>query len=113
MKIPVTIEKRTLDQNRAIHKLFTMLSDNLNTLGLGMKDVLKPTTEIWWTPEAVKEYLWRPLQKAMLQKESTTELTTVEVSRVYKQLAHIIGEKHGVEIEFPSAGDIENYETYQ
>lgn len=92
-----------------MHKLFTMLATELNTLGLDMKVIMKPSYEIWWTPEAVKTHLWKPLQKAMYGKESTTELTTGEVSKVYEQLAHIIGQKHGVEISFPSYEETENY----
>jgi hypothetical protein len=103
------IQTRTLAQNRAIHKLFGIMSDELNTLGLDMRVVLKPTYQIWWTPEMVKEHLWKPLQEVMYQKKSTTELTTAEVSKVYEQMAHIIGEKFGVEISFPSQEETENY----
>lgn len=89
-----------------------MLSDELNTAGLEMKVVLKPDYKIWWTPEAIKENLWKPLQKAMYQKESTTELTTAQVDKVFEQLAHILGEKYGLELTFPSieTESLENYE---
>lgn len=102
-------QQRTLVQNRSMHKLFRILSDQLNTLGLDMRIVLKPTYEIWWTPEMIKRDLWKPLQKVMLDKDSTTELFTDEVSKVYEQLAHIIGEKHGVEIEFPNQLQTQEY----
>ncbi len=101
--------QRTKQQNRAIHKLYTDLATELNTLGLDMKIILKPSYQIWWTPESVKEHLWKPLQQVMYSKKSTTELTTMEVSKVYEQLAHIIGEKHGVEIAFPSQMETEEY----
>ena len=110
-KVPV---QRSKKQNRSLHKLFTRLSDDLNTLGLDMKIILKPSYQIWWTKDSVKEHLWKPLQEAMYQKKSTTELTTAEVSKVYEQLAKIIGEKHGVEIEFPSYQETKNYlESYE
>lgn len=102
-------QQRTPVQNRSIHKLFMILSDQLNTLGLDMRVVLKPSYNIWWTPEMIKRDLWKPLQKVMLDKDSTTELTTDEVSKVFEQLAHIIGEKHGVEIEFPSQLQTKEY----
>jgi len=101
--------KRTLQQNKAIHKLFELLSDELNTKGLDMKLVLKPSYQIWWTPEAVKEHLWKPLQEAMYAKKSTTELNTAQVSKVYEQLGKILGEKFGAEVEFPSYQETENY----
>lgn len=100
---------RTNLQNRALHKLFSMLSDELNTLGLDARLILKPTYQIWWTPEMIKRDLWKPLQEAMYDKSSTTELTTVEIQKVYEQLAKIIGEKHGVDVAFPSYQETEEY----
>lgn len=102
-------KQRTITQNKAMHKLFSKLSDQLNTLGLDMRVVLKPTYQIWWTPESVKRDLWIPLQIAMLNKEHTSDLYTDEVSKVFEQLAHIIGEKHGVEIDFPSQEQTGSY----
>ena len=102
-------KKRTNQQNKAVHKLFEMLSNNLNELGLDAKLILKENYQIWWTPEMIKRDLWKPLQKAMLGKEHTSELLTSEVSKVYDQLAKIIGEKHGVEIDFPSQPQIKEY----
>ena len=45
----------------------------------------------------------------MYGKESTTELTTSEVSKVYEQIAKLIGEKFGVIIEFPSKEQLDDY----
>lgn len=101
--------KRTNQQNRAIHKLFTQMSDTFNTLGLDMKVVLKPEINIWWTPEAIKKELWKPLMKAMYGIDSTTELNTAQVSKVYETIARLIGEKHGVEIEFPSKEQLDEH----
>ena len=98
------IQQRTGQQNKALHKFFSMLSESLNLAGLEMKVILKAETEIWWTMESVKEYLWRPLQKMMYGKESTTELEKqVEIDKIHEQLMHLLGEKHGIEyIPFPS-----------
>ena len=95
-------EKRTGQQNKAFHKFFGLLSDELNTKGLDMKVVLKPSHQIWWTSESVKENLWKPVMKAMYNIESTTELTTSQVSKVYEQIMQILGEKFGVNVEFPA-----------
>ena len=102
-------QKRTNAQNKAMHLLFTQMSDTFNTLGLDMRVVLKPEIKILWTPEAVKRELFKPVMKAMYGKESTTELTTSEVSKVYEQIAKLIGEKFGVEIEFPSKEQLDDY----
>lgn len=105
------MEKRTLQQNKSIHKLFETLANDLNEKGLEMKIILKPSYQIWWNKDSVKEHLFKPLMKAMYKKESTTELTTAEVSKVYEQLAKILGEKYGVEMEFPSNEALIEYDN--
>lgn len=95
------MDKRTLTQNRAMHKFFEMLSEDLTLAGLDMKRTLKPGVDIPWTPSMVKEYLWKPIQDAMLEKESTTELSTKEVNTVYETLIRHLGEKFGITTEFP------------
>ena len=102
------MEQRTNKQNKALHKFFRLLADELNTQGLDARVVLKPTYQIWWTPESVKLDLFCQLSKAMFSKEHTSDLTKQEVDKVYEQLMFILGEKWGVSVEFPSK--IDNYE---
>ena len=98
--------QRTRQQNNALHKYFRLLSDTLNEAGLGMKKVLKPEIEIDWTAELVKEYLWRPVMKAQLGKKSTTELTTTEIDKILETITRHLGEKFGIEQDFPSIESI-------
>jgi len=105
--------QRSGKQNRSMHKLFRDLAIQLNTLGLDAKLILKPTYKIWWTEEMIKRDLWKPLQEAMYSKKSTTLLTRTEVSEVFRQLAQIIGEKHGVEIDFPSEEEMQKMGFYE
>jgi len=109
-EVIITIEKkinrRTLKQNNALHLFFQLLSDELNASGLDMKEVLKKDIEISWTLENIKEYLWRPIQIALLKKKSTTKLTTDEIDKVYNTLNKHLGEKFGLHIPFPSEEDI-------
>jgi hypothetical protein len=93
--------KRTSLQNRSLHKYFQLLADALNDAGLDMKKTLKPEIDIPWTPENIKNHLWRPIQIAVTQKHSTTELTTGEPNRVYEVLDRHISEKFGIHIEWP------------
>lgn len=95
---------RTIQQNAALHAFFAMLANALNDAGLDQRKVLKPSVSIPWTPGAVKEHLWRPVQQAMYQKNSTTELNKhEEITGVHKTLMRHLGEKFGVEhIDFPS-----------
>jgi len=94
--------KRTSQQNKSMHLYFSMLAEELNNSGLEMKKVLKPEIDIPWTTESVKNHLWRPIQKVMMDKESTTELDTVNPSDVYRVLDRHISEKFGIHIEWPS-----------
>lgn len=103
--------KRTGQQNRSLHLFCKQLSDALNLAGLEMKVVLKGDTQIWWTADAVKEYLWRAIQKAKYGKESTTDLARdEEITEIHKDLMRILGEKHGIEyIPFPSREEPTSY----
>jgi len=92
---------RTSKQNRALHLFLRKLSDALNDAGLDMKKVIKEEVDIPWSDKTVKEYLWHPVQKALLQKESTKDLETDEVSKVYEVLNNHIASKFGVSVPFP------------
>lgn len=104
LSITVATKKnpRTLTQNRAIHKYFELLADELNGAGFDMRVMLKQSVDIVWTPNSVKNYLWRPIQNAMTDKESTAKLTSREVSEVYEVLSRELSEKKGIYIAFPA-----------
>lgn len=93
---------RTIRQNRAIHLLFDMLAKELNENGLDMRRTLRPSIDIPWTGESVKEYLWRPVQQAQVNKKSTTELTTKEIDEVFDTINRHLGTKFGIYVPFPS-----------
>jgi len=99
-------KKRTIQQNKALHKYFGLLADTFNQAGLDMKKVLKPEIDIPWSPESVKEYIWKPIQKAQLQKSSTTELTTKDIDKVFDTINRFLGEKFGITEPFPSIEEI-------
>jgi hypothetical protein len=98
----MTEDKRTLKQNRALHLMFDHLSKELNDAGLDMKRTLKPEIDIPWSDRTVKEFIWRPVMEAQLGKKSTTELTTKDIDMVFTTINKHLGEKFGIEIEFPS-----------
>lgn len=95
-------KQRTLKQNRALHLLFTHLADELNDAGFDMRKTLKPEVEIPWNGKTIKEYMWRPVMKAQLRKESTTELNTKEIDSVFETINRHLGEKFGLHVPFPS-----------
>lgn len=93
-------KKRTLKQNNSLWKYFEMLGDALNDAGLDQKKVI--TVDIPWNKNSVHEWLWKPVQKAQLLKESTTELTTAEVDKVYETVNRLMAEKFDLHVPFPS-----------
>lgn len=97
-----TGKQRTLTQNAALHKYCQMLADDLNDAGYDMKKVLKPEIDIPWTMESVKENLWKPIQKVVTGKESTTKPLTNEYSEVYEVLSKHLSEKLGLYVAWPS-----------
>ena len=78
-----------------------------------MRTVLKPTVEIPWDTDTVKNHLWRPIQKAMLEKDSTTELTTAEVNKIYEVLDRHLLTKFQINMPFPSADMLHLEEYYE
>lgn len=102
-------KKRTSLQNRSIHLFMTLLAKELNESGYDMKAVLKPSVDISWTKENIKEYIWKPVQHALKLKKSTTDLTTAEVSQVWEHINRHFGEKFGIHVKFPSIEQTKEY----
>ena len=94
--------QRTPTQNKAMHLWFQMFADELNGAGYDMKKTLKPEVNIPWTKESVKEFIWKPIQKAMTLKKSTTEMNTVEPSEICETINRHFSEKFGISVEWPS-----------
>jgi hypothetical protein len=94
---------RTALQNNSLHLGLTLIAKTLNDSGLDLRKVLKPEVDIPWTTESAKEYLWRPIQKIMTGKDSTTKLDKVsEITEIWDVIMRHLGEKHHVEyIPFP------------
>ena len=96
--------QRTTTQNKALHKYFDLLAQALNDAGFDREVMYEKTggkIDMSWSAEGTKEALWRPFMQAKTGKESTTEMTTAEVNRVYEELDFRIGQLTGVHIEFP------------
>ena len=94
--------QRTYLQNNAIHKYLTMLTDEFNDSGLTVQQVLAQAVEREWTMLGGKEQIWRPIQKALFDTESTTKLDRKQVSEVYNVIDRHTGEKFGLHVPFPN-----------
>jgi hypothetical protein len=96
-KLPKT---RTSQQNKALHLFCKLVSDQLSEK-YTVQQVLAQSIEREWTPENVKNLLWRPLQIAITGKESTAEAITKEYPKIHKYLEYFLGDKFGVYVPWP------------
>lgn len=102
----MTDKQRTIQQNKATWLYLTMLSDELNQAGLDQRKVLKPSIQIPWTKDAAHDRLWIPIQEALYNTDSTTQLTTEQITLVYETLNRHLGETTSVHVPFPSKEEI-------
>ena len=79
-----------------------MLADELNSAGFDMRKTLKEQVEIPWEPHTAKEFLWRPIMEMQLGIDSTKELTTTDIDKVYNTLNLHLSTKFGVHVPWPS-----------
>jgi hypothetical protein len=98
--------KRTGKQNNSLHEFFENIANACNDSGQEMEvssPMLSKTITVRWTKDSVKEYIWRPVQKAMFPNtHSTADLTTTELMRVTEQLQHFLVTRFTINVEFPS-----------
>lgn len=102
-------KRRTQSQNKSIHLYLSFLADELNDSGQDMRKVLKEEVSIPWDKDSAKRFLWKPIQEIMVDKGHTADLTTDEVSRIYRVLDRHVSEKCGVHVEFPSIDNTEEF----
>ena len=99
----IETSKRTVNQNASIHLYLTQIADALNEKGrtFNFEGIKGVKMELQYTQILLKETLWRPVQMALFDKKSTTELTTKEVSEIAKPIEMFFA-KQGLNIPFPS-----------
>lgn len=88
----------TEQQNKALHLYFRLLAQELADKDFDFKSIHIPIEP---TESLVKEYMWKPIQRAMFDKKSTQELTQGEVGRIYDVLHRHLVEKLDVNVQFP------------
>ena len=99
-------DKRTLAQNRSLHLWFTQISDKLNKDSFAIQDVIKLNTK--WSPEKIKELIFKPVIKSLYNKESSTKLNKDEFELIIDTIIRALGTK-GIECpDFPNREDLEN-----
>ena len=94
--------KRTLQQNKALHKYCDLLAKELNNSGLTVQKFLEKAVELNLNTRTVKELIWKPIQEALLGKKSTTELDKVEdIDEIWEHINRHIGTEWGLYVEWP------------
>ena len=91
---------RTLTQNASLHKFCSMLAQSKNEAGFDFRVFIKEGYPVPFTEELVKEYIWKPIQKAVTGHESTTKPEPKQYSEVYDVLNVKLAE-HGLYIPWP------------
>ena len=96
------MKQRTNSQNRALHKWYELVSEELNNAGYSVIKTLKPSVEIDWNATLFKELMWRPIQKAVTKKGSSSELSSGELQIVWETINRHLGQKLGIHTPFPT-----------
>lgn len=96
---PKPKKQRSLAQNRAMHKLFGNIANEMTAQGIGMRPLLA-NVELEVSGKNIKE-VWRAVQITETGKESSTDLTTDECEAVWQHMIPIL-RKTGLEAEWPS-----------
>ncbi len=98
-KTKLETKKRTSAQNRALHLYFNQLSDQLNSAGYTFTNFLG--IELSFTPELIKESIWKPTMQEMFNIKSTTKLTTEMINQLITVFSKHFGER-SIYVEFPN-----------
>jgi hypothetical protein len=95
-----TGKQRTNSQNRALHLWCELVAQTLNDAGMEMvvnvPDKTRKPWEVPWTKTSVKEQIWRPVQIAITEKESTTEAERIEYNLVYEAISRRFAQSFGL-----------------
>ena len=114
VEIKMESNARTSQQNRALHKLFSIIADMLNDLGMQFNytGVSGRDFETKYNSGIVKDYFWRPLQVHLTGKQSTAELTTQEMNEIFNVICTFFSDR-GHELYFPSNDWLEFKKWYE
>lgn len=102
-------KRRSSLQNASLHKMFSDIAIQLNEMGhtfnyTGFKG---SELELMYTGTLIKETLWRPIQIALFNIESTTQIDTFQLNKILDVITNHFA-KIGLQIVFPSKESLEN-----
>ena len=94
-------KQRTLTQNASLHVFCKNLAEALNDGGFDFRTFVKDGYPVPFNEDLVKNHIWRPVQKAITGKESSTKPETHEYALIYDALNMKLAE-HGIYVPWPS-----------
>jgi hypothetical protein len=112
VQLKKVVQNRSTRQNSSLHLYFTFISNELNNLGLEFQynGINDNVFSLKYTPDLVKEFIWRPIQIAMFNIESTKQVNTNQINDIIDVITKFFSDR-GVVLEFPSIENmINNYE---
>lgn len=92
--------KRTVQQNKRLHQWMRELSEEFNNRGLYVQQVLKPTWEIEWTEDLVKDNIIRPLAEAVAKTDKTSELSKEQLQKILDTVDKNLLQKFDIDLPF-------------
>jgi len=90
---------------KSLHVYCKKLAEALNDAGYDFKkflEVAEYKLDVPWTKDLVKEQLWRVVQVAQTEKQSTTEIIPYEALQIYEIVNSRVAELTGVSVEWPN-----------
>ena len=103
------VQTRSSLQNSSLHLFFVFIANELNNLGMTFcYDGLKlKGLESRYTTLIVKEFIWRPIQIAMFDIQSTKKINTHQINEIIDVMIKYFGDR-GIHLQFPSIETLMN-----
>lgn len=99
-------KRRTLKQNKALHKYCSEAAEECARVGLSVQALVR-NIEADVSSELIKE-LWRAIARVKYGKTSTADLTTKEFVEVGNEVGRHLA-SFGIELSFPSEEETDEY----
>ena len=107
-EVAITIESGpkmiTALQRNAIWLWCGQIAEALRANDVSMVQLLasmKKAGEIYPTKTTIREFIWKPVQRAITGTESMKKLTRSEVDQIIDPISKFIGGQHGIAVPFP------------
>jgi hypothetical protein len=99
----LTEKQRTTSQNKAIHKLFGEVANEMLDQGIERHTVMQDLEGYSCPIDAgfIKE-VWRAIMYTQTGLQSTTQLSTAQIDKVYETFNRFLSDEYGIYVPFPS-----------